>query len=88
MLKAVIALALIGVAIYLLVRLVQGGRGAIPQVPRRRRGPTAPDDDPRFLRQLDEQVWREQRDRQRQRAADEAQEPPADEAPTTSESDA
>lgn len=30
----------------------------------RRRGPVAPDDDPRFLRQLDEEAWR-QRMRQR-----------------------
>jgi hypothetical protein len=86
MLKAVVAVALIGVAIYLLVRLAQRAGDAVPPTTRlrRRRGPTAPDDDPRFLRELDEQVWREQRRRDRQRAADDEQEPDnTDERPPT-----
>lgn len=71
MLKAGVALALIGAAIYLLVRVVQQGRGAVtPRLPRRFGRPTAPDDDPRFLRELDEQVWREKRQRQRAAASE------------------
>jgi len=73
MLKAAVALALIGAAIYLLVRVVQHGRtGArpTPRLPRRFGRQTAPDDDPGFLRELDEQVWREKRQRQRAAAAD------------------
>jgi hypothetical protein len=86
MLKAAVAVALIGVAIYLLVRLAQRAGDAVPPAARlrRRRGPTAPDDDPRFLRELDEQVWREQRKRDRQRAAEDEQEPDnTDERPPT-----
>jgi hypothetical protein len=93
MLKAAVAVALLGVAIYLLVRLAQRAGEAVPPAarrPRRRRGPVAPDDDPRFLRELDEQVWREQRKRDRQRAADESPEPDStdERPPTASGSDA
>jgi hypothetical protein len=72
MLKAVLALALLGAAIYLLVRVVQNGRGSLPspRLPRRFGRPAAPDDDPRFLRELDEQVWREKRQRQRAAASE------------------
>jgi len=75
MLKALAALALLGAAIYLLVRTFQHGRGTdlpTPRLPRRLGRPVAPDDDPRFLRELDEQVWREKRQRQRAAASDSA----------------
>jgi hypothetical protein len=83
MLKAALALALLGAAIYLLVRAVQNGRGTVPspRLPRRFGRPAAPDDDPRFLRELDEQVWREKR--QRQRAANEGRPAAEPSEPTT-----
>ena len=68
MLKAVLALALLGTAIYFVVQAVQQGRGPrvrAPRLPQRLRRPVAPDDDPRFLRELDEQVWLAKRQRQR-----------------------
>lgn len=34
-----------------------GGGGGLPGGPRPTRGPVAPDDDPEFLRRLDEQSW-------------------------------
>jgi hypothetical protein len=37
----------------------------------RRRGPMAPDDDPKFLRQVDEEAWRERMKRRRGEAAPE-----------------
>src|SRR5699024_7583188 len=40
-----------------------GGAGGRPQ----RRGPLAPDEDPDFLRTLDEDIRREQRERERRR---------------------
>ncbi len=58
MLKVILTLLLLGVAIYLIVRLVQGNDG--DRKPRR--PPVAPDDDPRFLRDLDDQLWREKKD--------------------------
>jgi hypothetical protein len=100
MLKAGLALALIGAVIYLLVRVVQQAPGAASRASglrSRLRRPTAPDDDPRFLRELDEQVWREKRQRQRAAAADPASrvdngEPtttaqPPDQAPTATDAD-
>jgi hypothetical protein len=33
----------------------------------RRRGPMAPDDDPRFLRRIDEEAWREKMKKRRER---------------------
>ena len=56
MLKVLVLLALLALAIYLVVRTVQG-RGAVPeaQAPQRRppARPIAPDDDADFLRDLD-----------------------------------
>ena len=57
MFKVLVLVALLGLAIYLVVRTVQG-RGAAPQGrprPQRRppARPVAPDDDPDFLRDLD-----------------------------------
>lgn len=57
MLRVLPALIILGTLIYLVVRLVQS-RGGGP-APRRSPRPVAPDDDPTFLRDLDEQVWRE-----------------------------
>jgi hypothetical protein len=55
--KVLVLVVLLGLAIYLVVRTVQG-RGAAPQPrprPQRRppARPVAPDDDPDFLRDLD-----------------------------------
>lgn len=44
-----------------------GGHGTA-----RRPGPTAPDDDPEFLRKLDEQIRRERRERERRERGDAA----------------
>ena len=56
MLKVLVLVALLALAIYLIVRTVQG-RGAAPQPRRPQRRPPprpiAPDDDPDFLRDLD-----------------------------------
>jgi hypothetical protein len=61
--RVLLFIALLAVVIYLLVRLVQrnGGSGG----GRLGRRPAAPDDDPKFLRGLDEQLWEERR-RQRE----------------------
>lgn len=58
MLRVVLALLMLGSAIYLVIRLLQrrGGDGGPPRRPPR---PVAPDDDPGFLRDLDDQMWRE-----------------------------
>lgn len=59
MLKVLLALVVLGAVIYLVLRLVgRGGHGggAGPA-----RGPVAPDDDPSFLRDLDTQLWEQQR---------------------------
>ncbi|HVQ88074.1 MAG TPA: hypothetical protein VMT88_07820 [Actinomycetes bacterium] len=65
MLKVILTLAILGLAIYLIVRLVQGrgdaGQAARPRAPKP--GPVAPDDDPGFLRDLDDQLWRERKDK-------------------------
>jgi len=56
-LRVLIMLALLFAVIYLTVRLVRGkGEGGTSWRPKR---PSAPDDDPTFLRELDEKVWRE-----------------------------
>jgi hypothetical protein len=72
MLRVILFVVILGLAVYLLIRLVQrrgdggGGRGF-------GRRPVAPDDDPTFLRDLDTQLWeQQQRDRQQQ----EQDEPP------------
>jgi hypothetical protein len=49
----VLLLPLIGPAAWFLLGRVWGGRGMSPA----RRGPAAPDDDPSFLRQLDDEAW-------------------------------
>ena len=56
----VILIPLIGGVLWLL-----GGRPR-GQGRRRRRGPVAPDDDPRFLKQLDADVWSERMRRKRE----------------------
>ena len=57
--RVILTLLVLGLAIYLIVRLVQGkGGDNKPQ----RRPPVAPDDDPGFLRGLDDQLWREKKD--------------------------
>jgi len=59
MLRVLPVLIILATLIYLLVRFMQsrGGGTAPPRPPR----PVAPDDDPTFLRDLDEQMWRERR---------------------------
>lgn len=67
MVRLLVVFVLLGVAIYLLVAAAQrrgSGRAW-------RRRPVAPDDDPTFLRDLDERLWR---DRRRDRPDD----PPGD----------
>jgi hypothetical protein len=56
--RVILTLLILGLAIYLIVRLVQGTDGE-KKPPR---PPVAPDDDPGFLRDLDDQLWREKKD--------------------------
>ena len=56
--RVILTLLVLGVAIYFIVRLVQGNDGE----KKPRRPPVAPDDDPGFLRDLDDQLWREKKD--------------------------
>lgn len=69
--RVLLAVLLLGLIIYLTIRLFKGrgdggGRSGFG------RRPVAPDDDPRFLRDLDTQLWeQQQRERQQQ------DEPPA-----------
>ena len=68
--RIVLFVLLLGVVIYLAIRLIQrpgGGGGS-----RLGRRPVAPDDDPKFLRDLDTQLWEDQR-RQREGGSDEPQ---------------
>jgi hypothetical protein len=70
MARVVLFVLLLGIAIYLLIRLVQrrgdGGGGGFG------RRPVAPDDDPRFLRDLDTQLWeQQQKERSEQKEPDE-----------------
>lgn len=66
--KLLAMLAVVAGVVYLIVLMVQrrsgGGSGGLrrrpPAVP-----PRAPDDDPGFLRQLDDQLWRERQARDR-----------------------
>ncbi|MFT3873990.1 MAG: hypothetical protein QM714_15320 [Nocardioides sp.] len=54
MLKLILLLLLLGVAIYLTIRQLQGGAGAsLPKQPKPPTRPVAPDDDVDFLRELD-----------------------------------
>lgn len=57
MLKLLLVLLVLGAAIYVLIRLMQGGAGfgalRRPSGPPTRPRPVAPDDDPDFLRDLD-----------------------------------
>lgn len=64
MARVLVFLVLLGVLIYFAIRLLQrpGGGSGGSRIGRR---PVAPDDDPKFLRDLDAQVWEEQR-RQRE----------------------
>lgn len=59
--KVIPVLVILGVVIYLLVRLFQnrGDSGRGGGGTRRPSRPSAPDDDPGFLRDLDDQLWQE-----------------------------
>ena len=58
-LKLLLALLVLGSLIYLIIRFLQrDGDGGSTQPPSR---PIAPDDDPGFLRDLDDEMWRERR---------------------------
>jgi len=63
--KVLLFVVLLGVVLYLLIRLLQrpGSEGGTSRFGRR---PVAPDDDPTFLRDLDTQLWEEQQ-KQRER---------------------
>jgi hypothetical protein len=84
-------LAVIGVAVYLLIALIQSrgrrsdgppsGGSARPGPGPRPRGPVAPDDDPVFLAELDRRR-REAERRARQRRGDGAPAAPEDDPPT------
>jgi hypothetical protein len=64
MARVIVFVLLLGLVIYLAIRLIQrpgGGGGS-----RFGRRPVAPDDDPTFLRGLDTQLWEEQRKQREQ----------------------
>jgi hypothetical protein len=61
--RVLLFVVLLAVVIYLVIRLVQRKGGSSDGRPGRR--PVAPDDDPSFLRGLDDQLWEERR-RQRE----------------------
>ena len=61
----VIVLPLVGGALWLLLGRVWPQGGGF----RRKRGPVAPDDDPRFLRKLDDDVWSKKMRRRRGEAS-------------------
>ncbi len=71
--RLLLALVLLGIVIYLTIRMIQrrgdggGGRGSA-------RRPVAPDDDPTFLRDLDTQLWEQQ---QQERQREQQEDPPA-----------
>lgn len=67
MARVLVFVILLGIVIYLLIRFFQRPSGDGGS--RFGRRPVAPDDDPRFLRDLDDQLWEEQR-RQRDRPDD------------------
>ncbi len=71
--RFLLAVVLLGIVIYLAIRMLQrrgdGGSGH-----RFGRRPVAPDDDPKFLRDLDTQLWEQQ---QRERQHEQQDEPPA-----------
>ncbi len=58
--RVLLFIALLGIVIYLMVRMIQrrGDGGGGRTFGRR---PVAPDDDPTFLRDLDSQLWEKQR---------------------------
>ena len=64
--RVILFVVILGVVIYLPLRLIQrrGGRWRRPGFGRR---PVAPDDDPTFLRDLDTQLWEQQRREQQRR---------------------
>lgn len=57
--RVLLFVVLLAVVIYLVIRLVQRKGGSAGGRPGRR--PVAPDDDPGFLRGLDDQLWEERR---------------------------
>ena len=67
--RVLVFIVLLGVVIYLAIRLIQRPGGGGNRLGRR---PVAPDDDPKFLRDLDTQLWEDQR-RQRDGGSDEPQ---------------
>lgn len=67
--RVILFVVILGILIYLLIRLVRRrGGGASGRGFGRR--PVAPDDDPTFLRDLDTQLW-EQQQRERRQEQDE-----------------
>jgi hypothetical protein len=71
--RLLLAVVLLGIVIYLTIRMIQrrGDGGGGRSFGRR---PVAPDDDPTFLRYLDTQLWEQQ---QRERKHEQQDEPPA-----------
>ena len=64
MARVIVFVVLLGFVIYLAIRLIQRpGSGGTSRFGRR---PVAPDDDPGFLRDLDTQLWEEQRKQREQ----------------------
>ena len=83
----VVLLPLIGPLLWLLVgrRHRQAGSDRVIQI-RRRDRPVAPDDDPAFLRQLDEQAWRARREAKRRQSDQDPAAPGGSDRPATDES--
>jgi len=66
-----------------------GGAGGIQGGPRPGRGPRAPDDDPEFLKRLDEQSWAAKMERlRRERQGEGGQDPPPGDAKPDGSSEA
>ena len=59
MAKGLLVLAVLGAVIYVVISTLQrrGDGGLRPRL----RRPVAPDDDPQFLRDLDDRLWQEKR---------------------------
>ena len=73
---AVVLLPIIGAILWLVLGRPLRARGAGPSASASR--PVAPDDDPDFLRKLDERAWRAKRDAERAEKEQENGEPPAE----------
>lgn len=64
--RFLLALAVLAVVVFFVVSMLQRRGGSPPRALGRRPGPTAPDDDPQFLRDLDDRLWRDRRRRREQ----------------------